>query len=318
MDITPDREVPDDGLTETLVPLDAADADTALALLDRAEATLGVPLVDESERTRLETFAAGDVVSDHWHGLLAARDGQATGYAGMVVGDSHGGDVSGWGDVAVDPNGPDVDATTRHLLLGAADAAEDHEVDRLRLWIRHAGDRERRTAEDAGFGLDRRLDILGRDLARSVPAVDLPAGTALRTYEPGVDDGEIVAVLAAAYAGTPDGGWDEQRFSRRRAYQWFDPDDLLVAVRDDQIVGLHWTKRRGGDVGEVYNLAVHPAAQGGGLGRALLRAGLRHLADRGCRDVLLWVDAVNEPARRLYVAEGFIDRWSDLSLVRQV
>jgi len=74
-------------------------------------------------------------------------------------------------------------------------------------------------------------------------------------------------------------------------------------------------KRRGDGVGEVYNLAVDPAAQGRGLGPLLLDAGLAHLFATGMRDVVLWVDATNTRALALYRSRGFTHRWDDVSLV---
>jgi mycothiol synthase len=79
-------------------------------------------------------------------------------------------------------------------------------------------------------------------------------------------------VLAAAYAGTAEQGWDLERFEERRRLPWFRPEDLLVAELDDSedgpaLAGLHWLKRRDERTGEVYNLAVHPDAQGHRWGR---------------------------------------------------
>jgi mycothiol synthase len=75
-------------------------------------------------------------------------------------------------------------------------------------------------------------------------------------------------------------------------------------------VGFHWTKVHGGDgqrppVGEVYVVGVDPDAQGGGLGRALTLAGLHHLRERGLGEVLLYVEADNLAARRVYERLGF-------------
>jgi mycothiol synthase len=94
------------------------------------------------------------------------------------------------------------------------------------------------------------------------------------------------------------------------------PGDLLVAL-DAAVrpLGLHWTSRRAHGVGEVFNLAVDPAAHGRGVGRWLLAAGLAHLTRLGRREVVLWVDAANGPALALYQAAGFTPRAHDVALV---
>ncbi len=52
-----------------------------------------------------------------------------------------------------------------------------------------------------------------------------------------------------------------------------------------------------GEIGAIYTLR---AAQGRGAGRALMRAAMHHLAERGFRGVALWVLASNAPARAFY------------------
>ena len=89
------------------------------------------------------------------------------------------------------------------------------------------------------------------------------------------------------------------------AEPWFAPWDFLLADRDGELLGFHWTKVHSADLGEVYVLGISPKAQGLGLGNALLIRGLRHLAERGCTDVLLYVDGDNTGARRLYERAGF-------------
>lgn len=293
--------------------------DDALALLDRAESAAGVPLVDESERHRLQALAEERLERpDHWHSLLARRDGAALGYAGVVLdgdGASATGDASATADVALDREGTPTEPVLTVLLESLRALAGTHGAERLRVWLRHASAHDVACAANDGFSIDRRLGVLGVDLADPPEVASPPDDVTIRPF---VDDdaSQVVEVLAAAYAGTPDSGWDRAQFDDRRAMPWYRDEDLLVAERGDRLDGLHWTKRRGGDVGEVYNLAVRPESHGHRLGAALLEAGLAHLHDVGCRRVLLWVDLSNERALRLYVSHGFTTQWEDLALGR--
>jgi mycothiol synthase len=65
-------------------------------------------------------------------------------------------------------------------------------------------------------------------------------------------------------------------------------------------------------VGEIYVLGVDPEAQGGGLGRGLALAGLRHMRDRGVDEAILYVDGNNPAAIRLYHRLGFNRRSLDV------
>ncbi len=57
--------------------------------------------------------------------------------------------------------------------------------------------------------------------------------------------------------------------------------------------------------GELYAIYVDPAAQGRGIGRALMDAGVRGLATRGFREAVLWVFEANAPARGFYERMGW-------------
>lgn len=61
----------------------------------------------------------------------------------------------------------------------------------------------------------------------------------------------------------------------------------------------------GRDIGHIKDLAVHPNAQGAGLGRRLLRASLSELAAAGASVVKLEVRERNHRAQSLYADEGF-------------
>jgi L-amino acid N-acyltransferase YncA len=59
------------------------------------------------------------------------------------------------------------------------------------------------------------------------------------------------------------------------------------------------------DVGEVRAIYLSPGCCGRGLGRELMAATLRYLADLGFGQVTLWVLDSNTRARRFYEAAGF-------------
>ncbi len=290
-----------------------ADLEAATDYLDAVEEQVGVPLVDEAERERLRRAVADGAAPDaSWRPVLAVSEGSVVGYAAVAA--PSGADDTAVGDLSV-PSDRSLRRVVRSALLSAlVTTSSDLEVARLQVWMRHVtGDDLTGVAQD-GFGVARRLGILGRRLAHPVEVP--PAGEwTVRAYRPGPDDGAVVAVLAGAYEGTDDGGWTSQRFAEKRALPWFRAEDLLVAeAPDGRLLGLHWLKRRGEGVGEVYNLAVHPDGQGQRLGPLLLAAGLAHLREVGCEDVLLWVDRANDRAVRLYESEGFTTRWDDVAL----
>ena len=59
------------------------------------------------------------------------------------------------------------------------------------------------------------------------------------------------------------------------------------------------------DYGEIISIYFLPAYMGKGYGRALLQAALDKLAEMGCTDILLWVLAENERAKKFYEKNGF-------------
>jgi mycothiol synthase len=299
----------------TVLPVTDADAAWALDVLDRAEHAAGGDLVDEAERHRLERWVADGERAPVWTPVAARRGDRGVGYAAMMIRPGAGGPEA-TGDAAAAPDFDGHLEVLQALLAELAQRAASAGCARLEVWMRHADERVLSTAAAAGFAVERRLGVLGRSLDDR-PSVPAPDDVEVRAYRPDLDDEAVVAVLAGAYAGTAEAGWDLGSFRERRAYGWFRPEDLLVAeLHDGRLGGLHWLKRRGEDVGEVYNLAVHPDAQGRGLGPVLLAAGLAHLRSVGCHEVLLWVDLANERAVRLYRSQGFATRWEDVAVVR--
>jgi mycothiol synthase len=298
-----------------IAPLSDEDAAGVLADLAAEEEAVGVPLVDEAERLRLERLASDGARPTGWTPTVVHLVGEVVGYGAVLV-DEDG--VAARGDAAVIGRGAEVDALPA-LLSSLAEAAETAGATRVQVWVRRAGESEFAAARAAGFDVERRLGVLGRDLDEETALGGAPDGVEVRSYRPDDDDEAVVAVLAAAYEGTDEAGWDLARFRERRDWPWFRAEDLLVAeLEDARLGGIHWLKRRGDGAGEVYNLAVHPDAQGRGLGPVLLHAGLEHLRRIGCHEVLLWVDLANDRAVRLYTSQGFATRWEDVALARSL
>lgn len=160
--------------------------------------------------------------------------------------------------------------------------------------------------------LARRVGLVPtRELLRMERDLPVPGDDAATGYEIGpfmtADREQVVAVNAAAFAHHPEQGrLTVEEFDQLAAQDWFDPDGLFVAhAADGEVAGFHWTKRHGGGLGEVYVLAVAPAHEGKGLGRALLSRGLRHLAAVGDARVQLYVEAAEQRVVRLYRNAGF-------------
>jgi mycothiol synthase len=164
-------------------------------------------------------------------------------------------------------------------------------------------------ARSHGFERVRELWVMRRPTSVPLPAPSEGAG--IRGYRDS-DADEVVRVNAAAFAHHPEqGSMDAANLAERMTQPWFDPAGLLVATDGEKLLGFHWTKQHSPDVGEVYVIGIDPAAQGRGLGRQLVLAGLHHLADRGVREVLLYTDSDNAGAISLYSGLGFTHADSD-------
>jgi mycothiol synthase len=155
----------------------------------------------------------------------------------------------------------------------------------------------------------RELWQMRRPLA-DLPEVTVAPGIRLRTYAGASDDAELLRVNNAAFSWHPEqGGWTEADIEERRGEEWFDAEGLFLAYDDrtEALLGFHWTKVHGPDLGEVYVVGVDPAAQGRGLGATLTLVGLHHLRDRlgPSATVMLYVEANNSQAVKTYERLAF-------------
>lgn len=109
------------------------------------------------------------------------------------------------------------------------------------------------------------------------------------------------------------GGWTLDTLRLRLDEPWFDADGFRLYEHDGTVMGFCWTKvhservhsESDPPIGEIYVIAVDPELHGRGLGRELTLAGLDWLSDHGIRTAMLYVDAGNTAAVRLYERLGF-------------
>lgn len=257
-------------------PPDTATSAEVVRLARRIEAEDGAPPLSDQTLSHLHSPAVD-------HAVLRA-DGRLAGYAQR-----------------------DGDSAELATTVSALGDLLDH-LDRpgLRVWAHGRRSRLVPVLEARGWARARELHQLRRPLDTVPAEPPLPAGVAVRPFVVGRDDDAWLVVNAAAFAAHPEQGrWTAADLQARIAEEWFDPAGFLLAERGSELLGYHWTKVHPDGAGEVYVLGISPAAQGLGLGNALLVRGLRHLAGRGCPTALLYVDGDNAGAIRLYERAGF-------------
>lgn len=302
--------------------LDSAEVAEIEELLADAEGEDGTAPVGEQVLFRLrehrdvvhqiEPVQADVEGSEHY--VVRDADGTLAGYAHLDTARESAGELVA--ELAVHPRrrGHGVGTRLVEALLDRAELPLTAEPDtgRLRVWAHGEHPGARRLAEKFGFTRARELWQMGRELTGAdLPEHNLPPQVTIRTFRPDVDDEELLRVNSRAFSWHPEqGAMDADDFRTRRQQEWFDPNGLLLAVDEgDRLLGFHWTKIHPGSLGEVYVLGVDPDAQSGGLGKALTLAGLRHLRDIGCTRVMLYVEADNGPAIKVYERLGF-RRWA--------
>ncbi|MEI7631025.1 MAG: mycothiol synthase, partial [Actinomycetes bacterium] len=185
-------------------------------------------------------------------------------------------------------------------------------------------------ARSMNFINTRVLWQMRRSLRTPLSPPVLPPGIRLRTFSPDLDAQAWLELNSRAFANHPEqGGWLIADLESRMGEPWFSTDGFILAIADDtgDIAGFHWTKVHGATghavhapkdhapeahaheaLGEVYVVGVDPNWQGTGLGRAITVIGLQHLRDLGLSQAMLYVDATNSPALKLYSSLGFT-RW---------
>lgn len=200
------------------------------------------------------------------------------------------------------PVGEDLARGAAHHVAGAGGGL-------LQQWVTSPRRMDELVAAAAGLAPTRSL----YQVRRPLPVGDELMGTGkpvlTRPFRPGEDESAWLEVNNRAFAWHPEqGGWDLATLAGREAEPWFDPDGFLLHEEGGRLLGFCWTKvhRDKHPVqGEIYVIGVDPDAGGRGLGRALVLAGLDYLARLGITVGMLYVDAHNSGAVKLYVDLGF-------------
>lgn len=266
-------------------------------LVSRVAAVDGPAGVDDGQ---LAALVAGG--RPHLAALVATEASAVVGYAQVERGGG------GWqAQVAVDP-------AARAAGAGEAlgDAIRAHVAaaggGSLHLWLTSPRPADERLAAAAGLAPTRSLYQVRRPLPVA-PAIAGGSVLPTRAFRPGEDEEAWVAVNNRAFSWHPEqGGWTTDDVIAREGEPWFDAEGFLVHEVDGRLAGFCWTKVHEEETpaqGEIYVIAVDPAFGRRGLGRGLVLAGLDHLARRGLTVGMLYVDAGNVGAVKLYADLGF-------------
>ncbi|MGP9681443.1 mycothiol synthase [Brachybacterium sp. AOP3-A1-3] len=301
----------------TTVALSQTHRDAARDLLDAVTAHDGVAPLDEAARLAVTGGDAQHLLLDR-EPAGAADDDRLLGYASVLAD----GTVQGM----VHP------AHRRHghgtALLQAALGLHDEPG----VWAHGALEGSLAFLSAAGLQETRRLLTLHRRFDAEHPTAAVPTprleGLHLDSFDVDRDADRWVQVNALAFADHPEqGALTRADLDQRMAEPWFDPEDMVVARDQDELVGFVWIKREAPDLGEqgadraaapadaeIYVVATDPSVQGHGVAGFLLAAALDRLQAAGVPGVELYVEADNTPALRLYETWGFTVSGRDVQM----
>jgi len=286
-------------------PVAPSDVDVLRRVADDAGRAAGHPVVGDTAWRDL-----ADPKPDT--ALIVARDGES------ILGAMHVGPRDSLTtphttlSFAVTPGGPDDEVVAAMTTTALADR-RDHGGGPVELWVLGADPSWDDRALRLGFNPARELRQLRVPLPVLEP-VRWPPGVTVRGFEPDRDEAAWIAVNNRAFARDPDqGGWVEATLRRREHEAWFDATGFLLAEDGRGLAGFCWTRLHPASppiepvaLGEIYVIGVDPDRRGAGFGRRLVLAGLADLHDRrGATVGMLFVDATNDAALRLYESIGF-------------
>ena len=271
----------------------------------------------DAVRELLDVATAAD---DHHplgeHAWLDLVEGGRQGFAGLVAWEEGHGHPVGYAQLNRGPSTWALEFVTdphhrvpgntigQELVAGALGIVGNEGGGHVHLWVSKPRPEHDEIAATCGLARGRELYQMRRHLP-----LDETTDLTVRAFVPGQDEADWLDVNNRAFAWHPEqGGWDLTTLQAREKEPWFDPAGFLLHERDGRLAGFCWTKVHDDHdpaLGEIYVIAVDPDFQKHRLGRDLVVAGLDSLAQRGLAIGMLYVDASNVPAVKLYVDLGF-------------
>ncbi len=192
----------------------------------------------------------------------------------------------------------------------------------VHLWVSQPRVEHDKIASSIGLTPGRALYQMRRPLPVEPEIVGDALPLETRAFRPEEDEAAWLDVNNRAFHWHPEqGGWDLDTIRAREKEPWFDPEGFLLLELDGQLAGFCWTKvhrETNPPMGEIYVIAADPNRAGRGLGRRLTLAGLDYLAGKGLTVGMLYVDAANTSAVKLYVDLGFVVNHIDQAFVGDI
>jgi mycothiol synthase len=149
-----------------------------------------------------------------------------------------------------------------------------------------------------------------------VPPVELPDGYRIRAARGVTEEAEIAALHAAAFGSS----WTAELYGRVMRSPGYEAERELLAVAPSGALAAFcviWPDPVN-CAGLFEPLGTHPDHRRRGLGRALLRYGMRELRDRGMADAEIGYEVDNPDSGPLYRSEGFVPTWETLIYAKPI
>lgn len=287
---------------------------SVLALISAATDHDGIPPI--GEHVILHLRHGGDKDDRH---IIVEKDGDIVGYAHLDLTDIVAGPSA---ELVIHPD-------HRGQGFGRSLLIEICRITSPRLWSHGDLPAAQRLAKENGLQKVRTVIQMRRSLTEHLPKVTTE--TTMRSFLPGLDDGDWLTLNNRVFLSHPEqGAWTLSNLRDRMKESWFDARGFLLATQGDQLTAFCWTKIHGGHshahdekekhdhdpIGEIYAMGVDPDFQGQGLGHTITVAGLAHLRRQGLMSAMLYVDAENVEAIKLYKDLGFTE-WGRDVMYRQ-